>query len=36
MTRAMLKATVERSLRGEKIIILDALNNIKGYRWRSC
>lgn len=36
ITRAMLKAAAERSLRGEKVVILDALNNIKGYRWRPC
>ncbi len=31
-TRGQLKAAVERSLRGERVVILDAPNNIKGYR----
>lgn len=35
MTRGMLKASAERSLRGERVVVLDALNNIKGYRWTS-
>lgn len=31
-TRGQLKAAVERSLRGDRVVILDAPNNIKGYR----
>lgn len=32
-TRGSLKAAVERNLRGDLVIILDSLNNIKGYRY---
>eukprot|EP00884_Botryococcus_braunii_P019766 jgi/Botrbrau1/6473/Bobra.0034s0047.1 len=32
-TRATLKATVERSLNKRTVVIMDALNNIKGYRY---
>ena len=35
ITRSILKATAERALRGERVVILDALNNIKGYRLRA-